>query len=139
MANDTDDSDDYEVGYKKPPAHTRFKKGQSGNPKGRPTGTKNFKTDLMEELSEQVLITESGKDPQITKKRAIVKRTMQKAIAGDIRAIGMLASWVAQFLGISSETVEAEHLSPDDEAIISRYISKAHKSGNDDDSDKGDT
>jgi len=138
MANDSDDPDDF-VGYKKPPLHTRFKKGQSGNPKGRPKGTKNFKTDLMEELGEQVLITEAGKDRQITKQRAIVKRTMQKAMAGDMRAIGMFASWVAQFLGISPETVEAEHLSPDDEAIINRYISKAQKSGNNDDSDKGDT
>ena len=42
-------SDDYEVGYKKPPIHTRFKPGVSGNPKGRPKGTKNLATDLAEE------------------------------------------------------------------------------------------
>lgn len=50
-----------EIGYKKPPRHTRFRKGQSGNPKGRPKGTQNLKTDLAEELSEPHL--ESGRNP----------------------------------------------------------------------------
>ncbi len=33
------------VGYCKPPKRTRFQPGQSGNPRGRPKGTKNLKTD----------------------------------------------------------------------------------------------
>ncbi len=43
---------DYEVGYGKPPRHTRFQPGRSGNPRGRPKDTKNLKTDLIEELAE---------------------------------------------------------------------------------------
>jgi hypothetical protein len=43
---------DYDVGHAKPPKHTRFQPGQSGNPRGRPKGTKNLKTDLIEELGE---------------------------------------------------------------------------------------
>jgi hypothetical protein len=51
---------DYEVGYGKPPRHTRFAKGQSGNPRGRPRGAKNFNTLLEEALDEPVTVTENG-------------------------------------------------------------------------------
>ena len=42
--SDAFDSDDGQVGYRKPPVHTRFKPGQSGNPKGRPKGPRNLAT-----------------------------------------------------------------------------------------------
>lgn len=51
-------TDEYEVGYRKPPRHTRFRKGQSGNPKGRPKGAKNLKTELEEELQEKIVVRE---------------------------------------------------------------------------------
>jgi hypothetical protein len=51
-------STDDEVGYGKPPGHSRFKKGQSGNPKGRLSGTRNLKSDLNEELQESVMVRE---------------------------------------------------------------------------------
>jgi hypothetical protein len=46
-----DSEGDYEVGYGKPPRETRFAKGQSGNPRGRPSGAKNFATLLREALT----------------------------------------------------------------------------------------
>ena len=42
---------DYEIGYGRPPKHTQFKKGQSGNPEGRPKGIKSLSTELDDELS----------------------------------------------------------------------------------------
>ncbi|MFG1261012.1 DUF5681 domain-containing protein [Xanthobacter flavus] len=51
---------DYEVGYRKPPVHARFKKGQSGNPKGRCKGTQNLATDFGEELGERIRVREGG-------------------------------------------------------------------------------
>jgi hypothetical protein len=49
---------DYAVGYGRPPPHSRFKKGQSGNPWGRPPGAKNLKTVLNEALNERVIVVE---------------------------------------------------------------------------------
>ena len=130
MGRESDDTEGHEVGYKKPPKHTRFKKGQSGNPRGRPKGTKNFKTDLMEELSEQVIISEGGKQMPVSKQRALIKRTTQKALSGDMRAIGMLADWTMRpFEHVADEPANDE-LSPDDEAILERYLAN-HMDGND--------
>ncbi len=80
-------SPDYEVGYGKPPEHTRFKPGQSGNPRGRPKGTKNLKTDLIEELSEKIVVREGDQSQKVSKQRAVVK-TLVDAHAPGRRALG---------------------------------------------------
>jgi len=63
----------YEVGYGKPPRHTRFKKGQSGNPRGRPCGSKNLSSLLSEALNEPVIVAENGRRRKISKRQAIIK------------------------------------------------------------------
>lgn len=80
----------YQVGYGRPPLSTQFKKGQSGNPKGRPQGSKNATTLLKEALSEQVIVTENGRRRTITKKEAIVMQIVNKAASGDHRSIQLL-------------------------------------------------
>ena len=69
----SDHKGDYEVGYRKPPRHTRFNKGQSGNPKGRPGGAKNLSTLLSEALNEPVIVAENGGRRTISKGQAIIK------------------------------------------------------------------
>ena len=80
----------YETGYGKPPRHTRFQKGRSGNPKGRPRGSKNSATLLMEALHEPVIISENGRRKKITKQQAIIKQVVNKAASGDHRSIQLL-------------------------------------------------
>ena len=63
----SDSKSDYEVGYKKPPKDTQFKPGQSGNPLGRPKGTKNLKTDLMEELGQKIVVREGDRPLEVSK------------------------------------------------------------------------
>ena len=74
---------DYQVGYGKPPQHTRFKKGESGNPTGRPKGSKNLTTLLEKELKQRVMVTENGRRRSITKQEAMVKHLVNKAVSGD--------------------------------------------------------
>ena len=89
---------EYEVGYGKPPKHTRFKKGQSGNPKGRPEDTKNLKTDLREEMNEKITIREGADERRISKQRALLKSLTLKAIKGDTRAANVLLNMVLRVL-----------------------------------------
>src|SRR5215813_13677739 len=81
---------EYEVGYGKPPHHTRFKKGQSGNPRGRPSGSKNLSTLLSEALNEPVIVTENGRRRKISKRHAIIKQLVNQSAKGDWRAAKFL-------------------------------------------------
>ena len=81
---------DYEVGYGKPPRSTRFKKGQSGNPRGRPSGSKNLSTLLSEALNEPVTVTENGRRRKVSKREAIIKQLVNQSANGDWRAVKLL-------------------------------------------------
>ena len=77
---------DYKVGYGKPPKSGQFKRGKSGNPKGRPKGSLKLANDLAAELSEQITVREDGKARRVSKQRALIKSLMAKALQGDVRA-----------------------------------------------------
>src|SRR5205085_3792481 len=85
---------DYEVGYGKPPRHTRFTKGQSGNPRGRPRGAKNLKTLLSEALNECVIVTANGGRRKVTKREAIITQLVNRSATADWRAIKILLDLV---------------------------------------------
>jgi hypothetical protein len=87
---------DYEVGYGKPPRHTRFVKGQSGNPRGKPPGAKNFTTLLNEALSEQVSVTDNGRRRKISKRQAIIVQLVNRSATADLRAIKILLDIVRE-------------------------------------------
>jgi uncharacterized protein DUF5681 len=81
---------DYEVGYGKPPRHSRFRKGRSGNPKGRPRGSKSLATLFAEALDETVVVKEDGRRRAITKREAIVKQLVNRSAGADLAAMRML-------------------------------------------------
>jgi len=89
-----DSNSDNEVGYGKPPQHAKFKKGQSGNPRGRPKGKPNLATVLEKALREKVIITENGRRQTVTKFEAAIKQMVNKAASGDLRALQQLAALV---------------------------------------------
>ena len=77
---------DYEVGYKKPPKHSQFKKGQSGNPRGQSRAARSSATVFREALGEKVAVTENGRRRKITKREAMFKQLVNRAAQGDPKA-----------------------------------------------------
>jgi len=78
------------VGYGRPPLATRFRPGQSGNPRGRPKGARNLSTVVASALSERVTVTENGRRRRITKLEAAIKQLVNRAAAGEARATALL-------------------------------------------------
>jgi hypothetical protein len=90
MAN-RDDS--YEIGYGKPPRQTRFAKGQSGNPKGRPKGSLNLATILARVGRERVAVKGKKGVRMITKLEAAITQLSNQAASGQLRAIREFLQW----------------------------------------------
>lgn len=75
------------VGYMHPPAHTRFKKGKSGNPRGRPRKQHDTITVLERVLCRKVRVT--GQEKRIPIRDALMLKLRELALQGDKRAIAM--------------------------------------------------
>lgn len=86
--------DFYEVGYRKPPRQTRFRKGRSGNPKGRPRGSQNLSSVVAKVGRERVKVTSERGSHSITKLEASLIQLANKAASGDLRAIRDLLNLV---------------------------------------------
>jgi hypothetical protein len=105
----------HEVGYARPPVHTRFKKGQSGNPKGRPRGSRSVATILHKILGEKVSVREGDKVWLISNMEAVVRRLTMKAIKGEQNAIKTV-------LALAKETDQLEDR-PESRSITVEFVS----------------
>jgi hypothetical protein len=99
----------YEVGYCKPPKHTRFKKGQSGNPGGRRKRPCTMAETLHNELSQTTVVDVGGKKKTVTKMEAAVKRLIEKSISGDMSAFRVLS--------VLSHVLHSEETGPNSEEM----------------------
>src|ERR1700757_2109686 len=114
-----DNQRDYEVGYGKPPRHTRFMPGRSGNPRGRPSGSKNLKTLLSDALNELVVVAENGGRRKITKREAIVTQLVNRSATADWRAVKILLDLVREIEGQTEPaSPETSAFSEADEKVI---------------------
>lgn len=123
---------DYAIGKGKPPKHSRWQPGECPNRKGRPKGTKNFDTDLDEELRERIPLIENGRKKMISKQRAFIKRMVSDAIQGDAKAGAMLQACILRKMAREGDA-EVSQMSPQDQDILDEFLRrnlpKPQKSG----------
>lgn len=122
----TAEDDAEKVGYRNPPRKSRFKSGQSGNPKGRPKRSGNVAVKILAELKQSVTVRENGRERILTKGEALAKALMARALSGDIRAIQMIANLLpGQFRQPEDPTTRTEAVDGDREAqIVERFIAR---------------
>ena len=121
-----DEKTDYKVGYKKPPLHTRFRKGQSGNPRGRPRGSKNFSTLLADALNEPVVVTEDGRRRRISKRELGLKQLANKFAMAEAQATKMLLGLMLERERLAAAVPPAERPSfgAADEKVIANLLKR---------------
>ena len=124
-----DDKPDYEVGYGKPPRHSRFVKGQSGNPRGRPPGAQNMKTLLTKALNELVVVTDNGGRRKVSKREAIITQLVNRSAKADFKAIQILLAMLRDIEGDSDPHSADPTFTEADQQIIARI--KARLRGGD--------
>jgi Family of unknown function (DUF5681) len=108
------------VGYKRPPQHTRFKPGTSGNPSGCPKRKASFARELAEELAEQIVIREGEVTVRITRMRALLKRFVAKAMEGDPKMARLLVDLSEK----QPATEDADAVADDDEVFINQLVAE---------------
>jgi hypothetical protein len=117
----------YEVGYGKPPVASRFPKGQSGNPRGRRKGSLNLSHELEKELKSSVVITDNGRRRKVTKQAVVIRRLVNQAASGDIKAIDLLLKQNTQLEGRASPLESAELTRESDKAVYQTIVQRMHR------------
>src|ERR687890_2610739 len=98
-------SEDKDVSYGRPPRRTRFRPGQSGNPRGRPKGARSTGTIVTSVLNKKVSLTSASQRRQVPLKEAIVLRMAEAALKGDLKA-------AAALFGLAERAAEAAEMEP---------------------------
>lgn len=90
MADEDPPNDDDRVGPGRPPKHSRFKPGESGNPRGRPKGSVSFATIIKREARKKVKIRENGRTKSISGMEVVARQAMQQAMKGNLKATALV-------------------------------------------------
>ena len=118
---------DYKVGRGKPPLHSRFKTGQSGNPRG--PRAKNLPALLVDALNEPVVMTTNGRRRRMTKREAVIAQLVDKSAGADLRATKMLIDMLKDIekrAGMAPPP-ETSAFTPADEEVVENLIARLRR------------
>lgn len=110
------------IGYCNPPKSTQYKKGQTGNKKGRPKGSKNTNTIVTDLLNKKMQIRENGKQKNISAREAMLLAQLQKALKGDLKALHFLLN-ITNGAELDNDNKERP-MSDEEKTMIAKFFSK---------------
>jgi hypothetical protein len=116
--------DDGKTGYRKPPKQHQWAKGKSGNPAGRPPGSKGIKTDLKKVLATIQTVSRNGDKVTGTVQYLMLEAMALRGSIGDVKAFAALIPVIIQALGFEDRDINENRLSPGDEALLSRVLER---------------
>ena len=113
---------DYEVGYRRPPKASQFTAGKSGNPRGRPKGSRSVGAVLQEIIQQKIAVTENGKTRRIPVLKVMLRRLANDAMRNDAKAMKLLLSLIDRYGESTETTLELSDMLDEDREILARYL-----------------
>lgn len=110
---------EYKVGRGRPPKHSQWQPGESGNKKGKGKGVEDWADVIRDVLEEVVTVTEGGKTKRLTRQRVLAKTIYNKAVQGDLRAAQLLIEKSSRAANDNQNPFEG--LNP---AVIASFIAR---------------
>src|SRR5581483_1759909 len=107
------------VGYCRPPKHTQFRPGQSGNPKGRPRGAKNEATIWRSVLNREIAIREGGRERKVTVLEALMLKSVEDGLKGNVKAAAFVLN---RYRFAEGDAPPEDEISQDDREVIESFI-----------------
>lgn len=125
MTDQPPDDGEYRVGYGRPPRHSQILPGEKRNPKGRPKGSRNLRTDVKRALKKKVYVVENGKRRTISTQEAVILKLREKALkADDVRASSMFLKLATDHNNEPPPPAVDGPVSAEDEAIVAAFLAR---------------
>lgn len=115
-------TDDSEAAFRRPPTSGRFKKGKSGNPKGRPKGTRNLQTDLTSLMKKRVPIRQDGEQRFVSRQELMLLKLFEQAAKGDSRASTQIFNMLMKFEPKEPPNREIEAITESDRQVVADFL-----------------
>ena len=122
MASRRRKSLDGAVGYGRPPKATQFKKGQSGNPRGRPKGSRPVGAVLQEILGQRIAVTENGKTRRLPALEVMLRRLANDAMRGEPVALKSMLSLFDHYGESPEAGIRIDEVLAEDKAILENFL-----------------
>jgi hypothetical protein len=134
---------DYVVGYRRPPKASQFMAGKSGNPKGRPKGSRPVGAVLQDIIQQKIAVTENGKTRRIPALEVMLRRLVNDAMRSDPRAMKLLLALIDRYSDSPETALRPGDVLAEDQEILAQYLREPaglgqEANGKPDDEERGD-